>query len=146
MTTPNEYGIPDAAFEQRLAELSEEQFDAIVAKTRPHLPPPQTALQRARAEMPVKSKQLLDLRAQSDSRAADLARMSITRTQSDQVAAAQAAQEAEWQAAQTQAPQVFTPNRVQGAAGSGTPPQTPETGRKKAERLHELHQQRQKGI
>ena len=140
--TPN----TDAAFEQRLAQLSEEQFDAVVARTRPHLPPPQTALERARAEQRAKAAQLLELRAQSDSRAADRARMNLTPTQSDQAAAAQAAQEAAWQAAQTQAPQGLTPNRGQGAAGT-PPPAAPKTGHQKAEQLHDLHrQQRQNGI
>jgi hypothetical protein len=135
----------DAAFEQRLAELTEEQFDAVVARTRPHTPPPQTALERARAEGRSKAQQLVDLRAQSDERASDLARGSLAPTQSDQDAAAQAAQEATWQAAaQTEAPQGFTPNRGQGAAG--TPPPTAETGAQKADRLRQLRQQQQKGF
>lgn len=29
------YGVTDAALEQRVAELSDEQFDALVARTRP---------------------------------------------------------------------------------------------------------------
>jgi hypothetical protein len=73
--------------------------------------------------------------------------MNLAPTQSDQAAAAHAAQEAAWQAAaQTQAPQGFTPNRGQAAAGTPPPP-APETGQQKAEQLHDLHrQQRQNGI
>jgi hypothetical protein len=48
MTNPN-HGV-DAATAQRIAELSEEQFDALVADTRPHTPPPMTAIDRAATE------------------------------------------------------------------------------------------------
>jgi hypothetical protein len=108
---------------------------------------PLTPLQQARAEGRAKAGQLLELRAQSNERATDLATVSLAATRTDQAAAAAAAQEAAWQAAaQTQAPQGFTPNRGQAAAGT-PPPAAPETGPQKAEQLRGLHQQqRQNGI
>lgn len=32
---PEDYGISDSALEQRIAELSDEQFDRLVSRTRP---------------------------------------------------------------------------------------------------------------
>ena len=32
---PEDYGISDSALEQRIAELSDDQFDRLVARTRP---------------------------------------------------------------------------------------------------------------
>ena len=141
----NTYGIDQTALEQRIAELTDSELDGILARTRfPRVEP--TPAQQAQAAGRAKAQQLVDLQAQSNARANDLARMNLAPTQSDQDAAAQAAQEAAWQAAsQTEAPQGFTPNRGQGAAGTPPPP-TAETGAQKAGRLQQLHQQQQNGF
>ncbi len=41
---PDDYGISDAALEQRIAELSDDEFDQLAARCRP---PKLTAAQRA---------------------------------------------------------------------------------------------------
>ena len=57
---PNEYGITDAAREQRIAELDSQTFSDIVARTRPHMPTePEQRLAEARA----KSQVLIELAA-----------------------------------------------------------------------------------
>jgi hypothetical protein len=42
--TTNDYGIDDAALEQRIAELSDTDFNRIVERTRPHTATTQTPL------------------------------------------------------------------------------------------------------
>jgi hypothetical protein len=66
----NEYGISDAALEQRVAELSPAEYNALVARTRfPTLTPEQIAAETHRAVMQSKSQMLVDQRAQMDEQA-----------------------------------------------------------------------------
>lgn len=70
---PNEYGIDDTALQQRIAELGDEAFAALVAQTRPRMP---TEAEQRRAEQRANASRLLELRAESDARArADIAAM-----------------------------------------------------------------------
>lgn len=137
---PNEYGIDDTALAQRIAELSDNDFAALVSQTRPHMP---TEAEQRRAEGRANASRLLGLRAESDANAEGRAHTSLAGTHTDQAAAAATAQEAALQAAAAQAadaPQGFAPNRGQGA-GTAPPPAAPQTGQQKAGELHTLHQQ-----
>jgi hypothetical protein len=69
---PNDYGIPDAALAQRIAELSDADFAKLVNDTRPH-GGPLSPIDQARAvslarksAVTAKTQQLTDMRAESD--------------------------------------------------------------------------------
>jgi hypothetical protein len=131
-----------------LSAMTDTEFAALTSEARAQ--PPLSPLQQARAEGRAKTGRLLELRAQSDARATDRATVSLAGSSTDQAAAAQAEAEAAWAAAAQAeaAPQGLTPNRGQGAGGSGAPPPAgPQTGQQKAGQLHDLHRnQRQNGI